>query len=144
MEDLEKYYSVSQIEGQLPYSDRRIREFLNKGIIKGTKIGKRNGKWMVSASELERCKQIGQLEKLVEPPEPELVEPDNDFLILEAKRKHFEDISHFIGEIEKRIDSLNSPVSVPKVEKRVDGVFEDRTNGIKWWYGDGVSHATAG
>ena len=87
----------------LPYSDRRIRQLLQQGTIRGGKITER-GKWVVPTSEAVRFKrEIGlsdkaQLEKTLESEAATdkrglqvLVESQEDPLIVEARRKHFLD-----------------------------------------------------
>ena len=99
---------VSDVAKKLGYSDKRIREFLKDGRIKGKRVEPR-GKWLVPISEVNRFRgelissTKGQLEQKQQSEADAaittgLTHTNNkeDPLILEARRQHFRDL-HEIG-----------------------------------------------
>lgn len=120
--DKDEVLVVADLAKELHYSDRYIRDLLNRGRIKGNKLNER-GQWRVLRSELNRFKkEIGLsgkagLEQTIELESKEQQLPtqkqkQTDPLVQEAQRKHLDEIRNLIQEwrttlrTPKKIESL--------------------------------------
>jgi excisionase family DNA binding protein len=90
----EKMYTVQELAMILKYSERSIRNMLNRGEIAGVRIGTR-GKWLVPKSEVDRFKKEG----------PSKAPTDRGLLSADAIRQH--DIGIF-----QKSDSIMSELQV--------------------------------
>ncbi|MFC1968518.1 helix-turn-helix domain-containing protein, partial [Chloroflexota bacterium] len=78
----DKLLTVSDVTAEINYSDRYIRHFLTKGIIKGSKLTER-GAWRIKRNDLEDFKRRHGLAEATVQEQPSIKEQDETGITLE-------------------------------------------------------------